>query len=181
MTAIIATIAPGAAWISTDSFRGQGNASGGKSALVHGGSMVAAATSETAVLDAWSCWLETVAWPQAVAGTGPLLRERRAKATTFLVRPGAGFAFTFEDGFQAHGLQYRGHSCRPSFADIPGIECLHEASVRAGQSEDVEQFHLAYLRAAADWPDKPRYIGGTGWCARLTERGGEVLELGALA
>jgi hypothetical protein len=183
VSAIIATIAPGAAWLSTDSLREDECAvvdRPGKFALLHQGHAVAAGIGRVGLVEGWCQWIEQRSWLDAVDGTSAFLRRALEPATMFLVRAGAGFAFTFEDGYQSHALQYNGHSCRPSFVDLPNVGELREASVTAGQGEAVEAFHYSYLCCAAAWPDKPRPIGGRGFCARLTEAGAEMLELGAL-
>jgi hypothetical protein len=184
LTALIATIAPGAAWLSSDSWWEHEDwiaDRGAKFALLHGKTTIAAGTGAVDALRSFYAWSEASGWDDAQGGASAFLPLCRTPLTVFLVRAGAGWVWTFEDEFVPHALEFHGHSCRPAFSDLPNVSELREASVTAGEGENVEAFHYDYLRLAAAWPDKPRYIGGCGWCARVVEgRSAEVVELGAL-
>jgi hypothetical protein len=105
-----------------------------------------------------------------IEGAGAWLRNAGVRLTAFLVRAGAGWCWSYEDGYEQHQLQVGRHSARPA---VP-------AFTYADPFADVAAFHYAYLRAAAaaEIQDMPAPIGGKAWHVELPR--GELVELGPL-
>ena len=182
MTAIIASIAPGAAWLSTDSFGlidGEVIEFGAKVWPLPDGWALAGAAQDARVLELLAGWARDVPVERRPDLCQAWLRSSGERATVLLAAPGEGFASTFEDNYVPHALEVGTCTCRPGFAELNGFAF-------ADPWVNIQAFHLVYLRAAArayragriTFEGRPSAIGGVAWS--WASGAAEVTELGPL-